>query len=145
MRVSYLRLFVALGTQKTSQQSLVVDYEKYFECLGGKPQPGSVPEPLARLVVPTADAVGHAVFHGSGLVRSTKQREAATMATTNVLTPATWAEIYEALFADTFNPRTERFKSRFAYRGVSSSTYGLETSLMRLGGEYPNVEPHSLQ
>lgn len=67
------------------------------------------------------------------------------MATTNTLTPTTWADVYEALFADTFNPRTERFKSRFAYRGLSSATYGLETSLMRLGGEYSKVEPHLLR
>lgn len=63
----------------------------------------------------------------------------------NILTPTTWSEVYEALFADTFNPRTERFKSRFAYRGVSSADYGLQTSLMRLGGEYEKVEPHLLR
>lgn len=65
--------------------------------------------------------------------------------TKNILTPMTWAEVYENLFADTFNPRTERFKSRFAYRGLSSSSYGLETSLMRLKGQFAAVEPHLLR
>ena len=78
--------------------------------------------------------------------RTPEERNAiATMATENVLRPTTWAEVYAALFAETFNPRTARFKSRFAYRGVSSAAYGLETSLMRLGGEYAKVEPHLIR
>jgi hypothetical protein len=68
-----------------------------------------------------------------------------TAMSTNIVRPTNWLEVYEALFADTFNPRTERYKSRFAYRGVSTATYGLETSLMRLGGEFAKVEPHLLR
>jgi len=67
------------------------------------------------------------------------------MADPNVLEPKTWSEVYEALFADTYNPRTARYKSRYAFRGVSSASYHLETSLMRLGGEYPKVEAHLLR
>ena len=63
----------------------------------------------------------------------------------NIVQPKTWSEVYEALFADTYNARINRYKSRFAYRGVSSSSYKLETSLMRLGGEYAKVEPHLLR
>jgi hypothetical protein len=67
------------------------------------------------------------------------------MSMPNVHTPSTWGEIYEALFTDTFNPRIGRFKSRFAYRGVSSAGYKLGTSLMRTGGEYKRVERHLLR
>lgn len=67
------------------------------------------------------------------------------MSVQNILYPKTWSEVYEALFKDTYNPRIDRFKSRFAYRGVSSENYKMETSLMRLGGEYPKVEGHLLK
>jgi hypothetical protein len=59
--------------------------------------------------------------------------------------PGGWAELHEALFADTFNPRTSRYKSRYAYRGVSSANFDMQTSLMRLGGEFTLVEPHLLR
>lgn len=64
---------------------------------------------------------------------------------TNILSPTNWAEVYEALFLDTYNPRLKRFKSRFAFRGVSNKDYTMETSLMRLGGEYEKVENHLLR
>lgn len=63
----------------------------------------------------------------------------------NTVTPATWSEVYEMLFADTYNARIGRFKSRFAYRGVSCSGYRLDTSLMRLKGDYRRVERHLLR
>ncbi len=63
----------------------------------------------------------------------------------NLVTPATWNELQDALFADTFNPRIERYKSRYAYRGVSDASYSLDTSLSRLGSSAPSVEPHLLR
>lgn len=63
----------------------------------------------------------------------------------NILTPTTWSEVYEALFEDSYNPRIERYKSRFAFRGVSNKDYKMETSLMRLGGDYTKVESHLLR
>ncbi len=63
----------------------------------------------------------------------------------NILKPKTWSEVYEALFEDTYNARINRYKSRFAYRGVSSESYKMETSLMRLGGEYSKVENHLIR
>jgi len=67
------------------------------------------------------------------------------MEISNILTPQTWAEVYDALFEGTYNSRLNRFKSRFAYRGVSSDKYDTKTSLMRLGGEYSKVENHLLR
>ena len=63
----------------------------------------------------------------------------------NTIRVSSWGELHEELFADTFNPRTSRYKSRYAYRGVSSADYDMQTSLMRLGGEYVKVEPHLLR
>ncbi len=60
----------------------------------------------------------------------------------NEITPKDWNEVYDALFHDTFNPRTHRFKSRYAYRGVSSKDYKMTTSLMRTGPEFKHVEKH---
>ena len=63
----------------------------------------------------------------------------------NIVEPNTWSEVYEALFHDTWNARIGRFKSRYAYRGLSSANYKLETSLMRSGADYKRVEPHLLR
>ena len=64
---------------------------------------------------------------------------------TNVKRATSWSHLYELLYDGSFNARTDRFKSRFAFRGVSSEAYSLDTSLMRLGGDYPYVEPHLLR
>jgi hypothetical protein len=63
----------------------------------------------------------------------------------NTVRVSSWIELYEALFDDTFNTRTSRYKSRYAYRGISSADYDMKTSLMRLGGEYAKVEPYLLR
>lgn len=63
----------------------------------------------------------------------------------NILEPKNWSDVYDALFEHTFNDRIGRYKSRFAFRGVSNEKYDLETSLTRLKGEYPNVEDHLLR
>jgi hypothetical protein len=63
----------------------------------------------------------------------------------NTLRPTTWSEVQEAVFSGTFNERTQRFKSRYAFRGVSSAEYGLTNSLQRLGGQFAKVEPHLLR
>jgi hypothetical protein len=62
-----------------------------------------------------------------------------------LITPSTWSELHDALFADTFNTRIQRYKSRYAFRGVSDATYKLNTSLSRLGGSADSVEPHLLR
>jgi len=67
------------------------------------------------------------------------------MSTPNIVTPSTWADVYAELFADTFNARIGRFKSRYAYRGVSSASFRMVTSLMRTGPKYKSVETHLLR
>src|SRR5688572_15433289 len=43
-----------------------------------------------------------------------------------------WLSILDALYAGSWNPRLGRFRSRFAYRGVSVQPGALQTSLARL-------------
>lgn len=61
------------------------------------------------------------------------------------VTATSWSHLYDLIFADSYNPRIDRYKSRFAFRGVSNSSYNLSTSLMRMGGNYKAVEKHILR
>ncbi|HZU14211.1 MAG TPA: FRG domain-containing protein [Chloroflexota bacterium] len=45
-----------------------------------------------------------------------------------------WTEVMSALFADSWQPQIGRFRSAAVYRGLSNASYGLSTSLARLGG-----------
>lgn len=56
-----------------------------------------------------------------------------------------WDQLQDELFADSWNDDLKRFRSRFAFRGLSDSTYRLETTLMRLGGRYAELERHMLR
>src|SRR5262245_2326000 len=63
----------------------------------------------------------------------------------DVLTINSWNELNDQLFADTWSPSIKRFRSTFAYRGVSEAGYSLSTSLARLGRPYPNMERNLLK
>ncbi len=56
-----------------------------------------------------------------------------------------WNELQDALFQDSWNPEIERYRSRFAFRGLSDVDYPLDTTLMRLGGPYVELEKHLLR
>jgi len=56
-----------------------------------------------------------------------------------------WNELQEALFEDAWNPDIARYRSRNAFRGLSDAGYPLETTLMRLGGQYVDLERHLLR
>jgi FRG domain len=56
-----------------------------------------------------------------------------------------WDDLQSKLFADSWNEHLGRFRSRFAFRGLSDSSYRLETTLIRLGGEYAGLERHLLR
>jgi len=56
-----------------------------------------------------------------------------------------WNELQERLFEDSWNPELGRFRSRYAFRGLSDSLYGLETTLIRLRGNYTALEGHLLR
>ena len=46
--------------------------------------------------------------------------------------PKTWAELIEQLFAGSWNPELQRFRSPYAFRGLSSHHHTLSNSLLRL-------------
>ncbi len=56
-----------------------------------------------------------------------------------------WDELQKELFAQSWNEKIGRFRSRFAFRGLSNKEYRLETTLMRLGGDYVKLERHLLR
>src|SRR6266581_1355335 len=62
-----------------------------------------------------------------------------------VVTVTTWNELHEVLFEDSWDSKLERFRSPYVFRGLSDATHRLETSLMRLGGEYAKIEKHLLR
>lgn len=60
-------------------------------------------------------------------------------------TPTSWAEVHELLFESDWDSEISRHRSKQAYRGMTDSRWKMPTSLMRLGGEYWNIEKHLLR
>ncbi len=58
------------------------------------------------------------------------------------ITVESWGHLNEVLFDEPVHPSLGRYRSNFAFRGVSDRDYDLATTLMRLGGEYARLEPH---
>lgn len=56
-----------------------------------------------------------------------------------------WAQLQDELFADSWNDELGRYRSRYAFRGLSDAGYPLQTTLSRLGGPYPELERHLLR
>ena len=56
-----------------------------------------------------------------------------------------WGELQDRLFEDSWNPELGRFRSRYAFRGLSDARYRLETTLIRLRGKYVDLERHLLR
>lgn len=58
---------------------------------------------------------------------------------------ASWAELQEALFSDSWNAAIGRFRSRYVFRGLTDARYGLRTGLGRDGAEELALEAHMLR
>jgi hypothetical protein len=56
-----------------------------------------------------------------------------------------WNELQDELFSESWDSDLRRFRSRFAFRGLSDAGYRLETTLIRLRGKYAEVERHLLR
>ena len=56
-----------------------------------------------------------------------------------------WNELNDRLYADSWKPDIRRFRSNFAFRGISDASQPLITSLVRLGGPYEKQESHLLR
>lgn len=53
---------------------------------------------------------------------------------------ASWNELNEQLYAESWQERIGRFRATYAFRGMADMTYDLQTSLMRLGDGYEHLE-----
>ncbi len=56
-----------------------------------------------------------------------------------------WGQLQDELFRGSWNEAISRYRSPYVFRGLSDVSYGLETSLMRLGGPYWQLEKHLLR
>lgn len=61
------------------------------------------------------------------------------------ITVTSWAHLQDELFEDAWNSELGRFRSRYAFRGLSDINYRLETTLIRLGGHFAPLERHLLR
>ncbi len=63
----------------------------------------------------------------------------------NEIRVTSYNELQSELFTDSWNADLGRFRSRYAFRGLSDANYRLETTLIRLGGIYAQLEKHLLR
>ena len=56
-----------------------------------------------------------------------------------------WNELQDCLFRDAWRPELKRFRSPYVFRGMDDAAYPLHTSLIRLGGNFRELEPHLLR
>ncbi len=56
-----------------------------------------------------------------------------------------WVHLQELLFDGSWNEKIGRFRSPWAFRGLSNAGYPLETTLIRLGGPFAELEHHLLR
>jgi hypothetical protein len=56
------------------------------------------------------------------------------------LQPRNWTELHEQLFEESWQESLGRFRSNLAFRGRARASEGLETSLVRLGGDAQALE-----
>lgn len=56
-----------------------------------------------------------------------------------------WDQLVEAVYRDSWKPNLERFRSDFAFRGLSDAKYQLENSFLRNCGNRPELEYHLLR
>ncbi len=56
-----------------------------------------------------------------------------------------WNKLQDALYINSWDQDIGRYRSRFAYRGLSDQSYTLKTTLIRLGGPYADLERHLLR
>jgi hypothetical protein len=56
-----------------------------------------------------------------------------------------WADLLELLFGGAWHPDLKRFRSPYVFRGAQNVEHILETTLMRLGGNFVEMERHLLR
>ncbi|MFB9864198.1 FRG domain-containing protein [Rufibacter immobilis] len=68
-----------------------------------------------------------------------------SLAMPNDIHIATWEELQRELFRDSWDDKLNRYRSPYVFRGLWNKGYNLKTSLMRIGGDFPKLEPHLLR
>jgi hypothetical protein len=63
----------------------------------------------------------------------------------SVIRVATWNELNEALYENSYQPEIHRFRSTYAFRGMGKSEFPLDTSLTRIGEHFEKMERHLLR
>jgi hypothetical protein len=58
---------------------------------------------------------------------------------------SSWAELNERLYEESWKDDLRRFRSDFAFRGMSDATQNLQTGLKRLKGDFEELEGHLLR
>jgi hypothetical protein len=61
------------------------------------------------------------------------------------LRASSWVELQDLLYEGSWRREIGRFRSPYAFRGMSRASHGLKTSLMRLRGTYERHEGHLLR
>jgi nicotinamidase-related amidase len=56
-----------------------------------------------------------------------------------------WTDLIEKLYAGSWQDDIKRYRSNYAFRGLSDENYDLKTSLIRLGGKYYDLESYLLR
>ncbi len=56
-----------------------------------------------------------------------------------------WGHLQELLLEGAYNEKLQRYRSPWAFRGLSDSANRFDTTLMRLGGDYAQLEHHLLR
>ena len=56
-----------------------------------------------------------------------------------------WSQLVDEVYRDAWKPDMERFRSDYAFRGLSDCTYQLKNSFLRNSGNRPELEYHILR
>ncbi len=62
-----------------------------------------------------------------------------------IIKATSWADLNVLLFQDSWDGNLNRFRTKFAFRGMADKSHDLKTSLMRLGHNYQKLERHLLR
>jgi hypothetical protein len=65
--------------------------------------------------------------------------------TSNDFTVTSWEQLVEEVYRNAWKPELERFRSDYAFRGLSDCSYRLENSFLRNSGNRPDLEYHLLR
>lgn len=63
----------------------------------------------------------------------------------NDIEVTSWTDLIEQLYAHSWQDDIRRYRSNYAFRGLSDKEYDLKTSLIRLGGKYYKLESYLLR